>query len=75
MVDEAGPTYTFGDNPRAVTDWSAHLPDPIGTIAHWSNGLAPAGRLVLDEIEDIVTDERIGEIVWTHRQLAYVRDA
>jgi SAM-dependent methyltransferase len=35
----------------------AHLPDPRATIVDWSNELAPAGRLVLDEIEDIATDE------------------
>jgi trans-aconitate 2-methyltransferase len=35
----------------------AHLPDPMAAVADWSNELAAAGRLVLDEVEDIATDQ------------------
>ena len=35
----------------------AHLPDRPGVVARWTTQLAPGGVLLLDEIEEIRTDE------------------
>jgi SAM-dependent methyltransferase len=35
----------------------AHLPDRPGVVARWTTQLAPGGVLLLDEIEELLTDE------------------
>ena len=36
----------------------AHLPDPVGTIAGWSASVTPGGRVLVDDLESIDTDDR-----------------
>jgi len=35
----------------------AHLPDPVGVVGRWAEALAPGGRVLVDDLESIDTDE------------------
>jgi trans-aconitate 2-methyltransferase len=35
----------------------AHLPDPVATVGEWSAVLGPGGRILVDDLESIDTDE------------------